>query len=61
MMRRIQGATANPVNFKLSHYQRPRLYSEVLTDHLRRHRQMALVAAPQDEANESALVDHCAG
>ena len=30
--------------------ERPRLYTEVLTDHLQRHRQMALVSGPRQVA-----------
>ena len=34
--------------------ERPRLYSEVLTDHLRRHRQMALVSGPRQVGKTTA-------
>jgi hypothetical protein len=34
--------------------ERPRLYTEVLTDHLRRHRQMALVSGPRQVGKTTA-------
>jgi predicted AAA+ superfamily ATPase len=34
--------------------ERPRLYSEVFTDHLRRHRQMALVSGPRQVGKTTA-------